>query len=194
MAKLLANFSRYAVAAMLLVWLCGCNGAASRAEQSDMTAHQRLERLLLRLPGVEKIEQWPLPEVVHDQSGSRLKIFTRHYEICTTLTDPLILRQLPVFLESAFRHYGEVIDGPVEVDHKLKVYFFETRRQWEDYTRYWAGRMASSYLKIRSGAYYLNGASVAYKLSRQSNFSVLAHEGWHQYVDEFFESRMPSSA
>jgi hypothetical protein len=158
-----------------------------------MTAQQKLEKLLLSLPAVEKVEEWPLPEVVHDASGSRLKIFTRHYEICTTLTDPLILRQLPVLLESAFRSYGQVVELPVETRRKLlKVYFFETRQQWEDYTNYWAGRMAPSYLKIKSGAYYLNGASVAYKLSRQSNFSVLAHEGWHQYVDEFFEYRMPA--
>ena len=192
MAKLRANVSRCGVIAVLLVSLFGCS-SVPKTKQPDMTAQQKLEQLLLSLPAVEKIEEWPLPEVVHDAGGSRLKIFTRHYEICTTLTDPLILRQLPVFLESAFRSYGQVVELPVEAERKLlKVYFFETRQQWEDYTNYWAGRMAPSYLKIKSGAYYLNGASVAYKLSRQSNFSVLAHEGWHQYVDEFFEYRMPA--
>ena len=48
------------------------------------------------------------------------------------------------------------------------------------------------YLKIKAGAYYLNGACVAYNIGRERTFSVLGHEGWHQFNKKHFKFRLPS--
>jgi hypothetical protein len=144
------------------------------------------------LPTVQAIESWPLPEFIKNPPEIGLKIHTDHYEIFTTLQDPLILRRLPVFFETAYLSYCNVFGQNVETQNKLPVYFFDNRRQWEDFTRHWTGPMADVYLQIRAGAYYLNKACVAYHLSRKSNFAVLAHEGWHQFSDEIFRYRLPA--
>jgi len=148
--------------------------------------------MLKQLPTVKSASRWPAPEFIQSSVGIPLEIITNHYKINTTLSDPLILRQVPVFLESAFHSYCEVIGRSVESDQKLQVYFFQSRDQWDDFTRRWAGPLAPIYLKITSGAYYLNGACVTYHIGRQSNFSVLAHEGWHQFSDELFVYRLPA--
>ena len=171
----------------------GCQFRQAEAT-SDLVAsdQDRLIARLRRLPTVKSVAPWQLPEGITDRSSPGLNISTAHYDIYTSLTDPLILMQVPVFLESAFRSYSQVIDYAVMSREKLPVYFFDTRDQWEDYTRDWTGPAAPVYLKIRSGAYYFKGRCVAYHLGRRSNFAVLAHEGWHQFSDRFFYYRLPA--
>ncbi|MBN1764256.1 MAG: hypothetical protein JW860_03280 [Sedimentisphaerales bacterium] len=174
-----------------LLVLEGCRN--SRSDTRVVTSPQeRLINMLNKLPTVKSVEEWSLPDFITDRDGTPLKISTSHYDVYNTLDDPLILRQVPVFLESAFRSYSEVMGHSITVPEKLAVYFFKTRSQWEDFTRHWTGPMADNYLKIQSGAYYLNGACIAYNLTRQSSFSVLAHEGWHQFSDELFTYRLPA--
>ena len=48
------------------------------------------------------------------------------------------------------------------------------------------------YCKIKAGAYYLNGACVAYNIGRERTFSVFGHEGWHQFDSRHFKFRLPS--
>ena len=156
------------------------------------TPHEYLISYLSRLPTVKEVETWPLPEIIADRSRDGLKITTIHYQICTTLSDPLILRQVPVFMESAFQSYCEIIGTSLTPEKKLAVYLFGDRQQWEQFSSFWTQNLAPIYLKIKSGAYYLNGACVAYHIGRKSNFSVLAHEGWHQFSDELFELRLPA--
>ena len=146
---------------------------------------------LTGLPMVRAVQPWQTTDIQTEPLDGLL-VQTTHYDIFTTVSDPLILRQLPFFLESAFEHYCELIGKVPSFGKKLTVYFFISREQWEQFTRKWAGMQAQNYLQIRSGAYYLNGACVTYHLGRQENFSVLAHEGWHQFSDAFFEQRPPS--
>jgi len=176
---------------LTLVILVGCQSSSVDIHNGD-SPQERLAQMLRSLPTVKSVELWQTPSMIQQASGASLKIVTGHYEIYTTLTDRLILRQVPVFLESAFGSYCQVIDKPVKTDKLMKVYFFDTRQQWEDFTGVWAGQQGQNYLKIRSGAYYLRGACVAYRLSRKVNFSVLAHEGWHQFCDEMFRFRLPA--
>jgi len=174
----------------------GCHSTADNmadlGQVDPAQAQQRLVRMLAKLPTVKSVRPWPLPEVIGDHSTGGLEITTRHYRIYSTLRDPLILRQVPVFLESAFRSYSTVVGETIVGDKKLLIYFFGNRGQWEDFSQYWTGKLAPIYLKIKAGAYYLNGACVAYHIGRESNFSVLAHEGWHQFADELLVFRLPA--
>jgi len=182
---------RLCAIAMMASVLCGCQGQRGPIAPTQ-TQQERMMQRLGRLPTVKSTVPWELPEFIKDRTGCHLKIATNHYEIHTTLSDPLILRKVPVFLETAFLSYADVIGRTIDVPKKLQVYFFETRSQWEDFTRYWTGPLAEAYLKIQSGAYYANGACVTYSIARQANFSILAHEGWHQFSEELFKYRLPA--
>ena len=139
-----------------------------------------------RIPALESVENWESPY------GLGLRITTVHYKILTTLMEPLMLSQLPGFVESAYRGYNKQLPMPIDTDIKLTIYLFANREQWEDFTRSFAGPQAPIYLKIMSGAYHLNGACVTYNIGRERTFSAIGHEGWHQFNKRHFKYRLPS--
>ncbi len=138
------------------------------------------------LPALKSVEPW------ENDYGPGLVLTTEHYEIFTTLLEPLMLSQVPGFVESAYGGYQDQLPGPVETMSKFTVYLFTERKQWEDFTMTFAGRQAPLYHKIKAGAYYLNGSCVAYNIGRERTFSVLGHEGWHQFNSRHFKLRLPS--
>jgi hypothetical protein len=138
------------------------------------------------LPALKSADVW------QNEYGPGLRLATTHYEIFTTLLEPLMLSQVPGFLESAYRGYNSQLPEPIEATAKFPVYLFAERRQWEDFTRAFAGGQASMFCKIKAGAYYLKGACVAYNIGRERTFSALGHEGWHQFNKRLFQFRLPS--
>ncbi len=137
-------------------------------------------------PALKSVEIWP------NKYAPGLKLTTDHYEIFTTLLEPLMLRTVPGFVESAYRAYNEQLSQPVETAAKFTTYLFADRWQWESFTRDFAGDQAPIFCRIQSGAYYLNGACVAYDIGRTRTLSVLGHEGWHQFNTRHFKYRLPS--
>jgi hypothetical protein len=138
------------------------------------------------LPAVESIEKW------FNKYGEGLIITTDHYVIYTTLLEPLMLYQVPGFMESAYRGYQDQLPSSIKTKTKFTVYLFATREQWEDFTKFFTGPAAPVYLKIQKGAYVLNDICVAYNIGRTATFSVLGHEGWHQFNERYFALRLPS--
>jgi len=172
--------------------MLGCQPSPSLSSATVPDRNKKITAWLLDLPVVKSVDLWTLPEFIHTAPRTGLEITTKNYRIFSTLEDPLILRQIPVFMESALRGYRKVLQQPLVLDQKLVIYIFGSRAQWEDFTRELAGPQASLYLKIRAGAYYLDGVCVAYHLDRQSDFSILAHEGWHQFSDLVFKYHLPA--
>jgi len=173
------------------ITLAGCfsNQAvrtAEDAERIDTPAGMvgYLERL--NVPALRSVQVW------ENRYGPGLRLTTDHYEVFTTLLDPLMLRQVPGFVESAYRGYNSQLPKPIETHSRFTVYLFAMRRQWEQFTDGFAGKRAATYRKIKAGAYYLNGACVAYNIGRERTFSVLGHEGWHQFNSRHFKFRLPS--
>jgi hypothetical protein len=156
-------------------------GAAINTPEG-MAAYLRSQNL----PALKAAEVW------QSQFGPGLKIATAHYEIYTTLLEPLILSQVPGFVESAYRGYQNQIPTPVETATPFTVYLFADRNQWEIFTIDFAGPQSPIYLKIKAGAYYLNGACVAYNIGLERTFAGLGHEGWHQFNSRHFRYRLPS--
>lgn len=193
---MLGRLNRLALGGLLVVAGCASGPASQSATGQGGSARERTQqtsiRLLGRIPCVTGVAEWARPDYLGEADGSGLEITSFHYRIFTTLQDPLILRQAPVLLESAYQAFGEFISEPLASHEKLLVYLFESRQEWEAFTRRWMGRQASVYLKIRSGAYYAKGACVAYHISRQADFAVLAHECWHQFTDAFFAYHLPA--
>ncbi|MGD0785599.1 MAG: hypothetical protein ABR969_07275 [Sedimentisphaerales bacterium] len=138
------------------------------------------------LPAVKKVERWD------SAYGEGITIETKHYKVYTTMLEPLMLRQIPAFVEAVWRQYLNQLPVPVESQGQFVIYLFKERAQWEKFTKGFTGEQWPIYLKIKKGAYFLNGTCVAYNIGRSRTFSVLGHEGWHQFCDKYFKYRLPS--
>jgi hypothetical protein len=138
------------------------------------------------LSELESVEVW------QNEYGPGLKLLTAHYEILTTLMEPLMLRRIPGFVESAYRAYNRQLPEAVETKTRFVIYLFADRAQWESFTRNFAGEQAEIFCRIQAGAYYHQNACVAYDIGPDRTFSVLGHEGWHQFNDRHFKFRLPS--
>jgi hypothetical protein len=158
----------------------------SKAQRIDTPAGMIEYLNRQKLPAMKSVEVW------ENEFGPGLKLTTAHYEIFTTLLEPLMLSQAPGFMESAYRGYNDQLSEPIETTTKFTIYLFAERKQWEEFTNTFTGPQAPLYCKIKSGAYYLNDACVAYNIGRETTFSVLGHEGWHQFNKKHFKFRLPS--
>jgi hypothetical protein len=149
-----------------------------------VVAMERLRRE--NLPALTAVGVWENP------CGPGLELVTDHYRIRTTLLEPLMLRSVPGFLEAAHKSYNDQLPQPIESSLKFDVYLFAERSQWESFTRSFAGDQALVFCKIKTGAYYLNGACVVYDIGRSRTLAALGHEGWHQFNSRHFKFRLPS--
>lgn len=136
-------------------------------------------------PGVPVIQQgdWaPAPGV----RGVRLE--TEHYDLRITATDPVMREVLPTFLETTFAEYRRLMPPPEGRPGKLETYLFDTREQWAAFTRRFVPQRAHIYLHIKAGGYvdHQTATAVIWDLGRDTTLSLLAHEGFHQYVAKFF--------
>jgi hypothetical protein len=175
-----------AVLIIAAVFLTGGAGSSAKSTRIDTPTGMIAYLKARRLPMLDSVEPWQNPY------GPGLKLTTKHYEVYTTLLDPLMLSQVPGFVESAYRAYQKQLEEPIETSYKLPMYLFAERKQWEEFTKLFAGENAPVYLKIKSGAYCLKDACVAYNIGRDTTFSVLGHEGWHQFNKRHFRYRLPS--
>ncbi|MBW8016019.1 MAG: hypothetical protein FVQ82_07525 [Planctomycetes bacterium] len=189
------NTLKYSAILLTCVWtllaVCGCTEqrAATSARNipaTDLSTPAGMIKSLEKLPPVEKIEHW------ENEYAPGITITTKHYNIHTTMLEPLTLTRVPGYMESAYAAYQQQLPKPVEAKTKFTVYLFGDRQQWEKFTRKFTGHNAEMYLKIQKGAYYLNGVCVAYNIGRSRTFSVLGHEGWHQFNFRHFAYRLPS--
>ncbi|MEN8128061.1 MAG: hypothetical protein ABFR90_09695 [Planctomycetota bacterium] len=159
---------------------------ASYKSEDSLNGPAQMAFYMRSEPAVKDAQVW------ENKYASGLTIQTNNYTVYTTLLEPLMLRQVPAFLESAYKAYQSQLPQTLNKTRPLKVYLFETRRQWEQFTRDTAGANARIYLQIQRGAYTLNGMVVAYNIGRKQTFSVIGHEGWHQFNQRLFTYRLPS--
>ena len=176
---------------IVIICLAGCQsdrieageaGGEQRDVRSEMIEHLRRQNP----PDLKAIEVW------NNEYGPGLKLSTAHYEIYTTLLEPLMLQQSARLIESAYKAYNYQLPEPIETKTKFTIYLFADRRQWEDFTNNFAGEQAEIFRRIKAGAYCHNGECVAYDIGSERTFSVLAHEGWHQFSSRHFKFRLPS--
>ena len=180
-------YLRFIFVLPLIMFIIGCGGAKKSANTAgNLGSNGGLQKYLENEPSVKSVQNWP------SKFGEGLMIRTAHYEIYTTLKEPLMLRQVPGFMESAYKAYQNQLTEKIETETLFKVYLFADRTQWDDFTKDFTAPDSAIYLKITRGAYYLNGSCVAYNIGRQQTFSVLGHEAWHQFSSRYFRYRLPS--
>lgn len=183
MKSLLKNFALIIAAAVILSH-SNCFAVSKTASTRPSTAWMMQQ--LNDLPAIKKLSPWTNPY------GPGVIITTAHYNIHTTLYDPLMLRQAPSFMESAYQAYNSQLPFPIDTRTRFTIYLFADRSQWESFTRSFAGSSAPQYINDNVGAYFLNGACVAYNIGRKKTFGILGHEGWHQFNNKHFTYRLPS--
>jgi len=153
---------------------------------ASLSTIEGIREYLAPVPAVRMVLKWDNPY------GDGLTIVTQHYRIHTTMLEPLMLKQIPAFVEAAWKQYQNQLPVQVKSEDKFTIYIFKDRSQWEDFTKQFTGDQWPIYLKIKKGAYFLNGACVAYNIGRSRTFSVIGHEGWHQFCNKYFKYRLPS--
>ncbi len=181
------------LAAIPALLIFGCSesaktgsGSAPSDRPAELSTPAGMCEYLKKLPAVEDARIW------QNEYAPGIRITTDHYEVYTTLIEPLMLRQIPALVEAAYKAFQRQLPSPVQTDRKFDIYLFALRSEWEQFTREHAGRNYPMYLKIKKGAYYLNGACVAYNIGRNTTFGVLTHEAWHQFNSRTFMYRLPS--
>ncbi|UCG17342.1 MAG: hypothetical protein JSV19_04780 [Phycisphaerales bacterium] len=123
-------------------------------------------------------------------AGKRL--VTDHFEIYTTLTDADLRDVLPLFLESAYRQFTSLVPPPAEPDPKLQTYVFGNRAQWDRYVRQNFPARYPVYARISAGGFAEQNKCVVYYIRRIYTLSVVAHEGFHQYLGALFPVPVPA--
>ena len=177
----------------IIVIICLVGSQSDRIEAGNIVAEQKntcsemVEYLQQQnLPDLQTVEAWK------SQYGLGLRLTTAHYEIFTTLLEPSILRRSTGLIESAYKAYNYQLPKPIETKTKFIIYLFADRLQWEDFTNHFTGEQAEIFCRIKAGAYCHNGVCVAYDIGSERTFSVLVHEGWHQFSNRHFRFRLPS--
>jgi hypothetical protein len=117
---------------------------------------------------------------------------TPHYRLYTTSERSWIEEDAATFVEMALKHYRSVIAELPPPSRPLDVYIFDTREQWQEQTRQIMKEQASLYLNLGRGGYATRGTAVLYDIGFSDTFSILSHEGWHQYTQTVFKHPLPT--
>ena len=148
---------------------------------------------------IAKLAEEPLPSQPWEFGQiPGLKITSAHYDVYTTVRDPVYQRLLIKVLEADRARFDKIAPGgSASVPHGpkgggLECYVFGDRRQWEFYTRKHNPLNSEIYLRIAAGGYSQEGIFAGYDLGREQTLSVIAHEAWHQYSWFAFKDKLPS--
>ncbi len=119
-------------------------------------------------------------------------IRTQHYRVFTTSDRRIIRQTLPGFLEASLRQYRTSLADLPAPPVKLDTYLMHTRPQWATLTRALMRERADIYLRIQRGGFAASGRGVYRDLGTLSDtLNLAAHEGWHQYTQLTFKTRLP---
>ncbi len=135
---------------------------------------------------VLSVEPWKFG----DSAGSIVR--TQHYRVFTTSDRPIIRQVLPGFLEASLVQYRSALGDLPPPPVKLDTYLMDTRPQWAALTRALMQDRADIYLQIERGGFAAQGRGVYRDLGPLTDtLNLAAHEGWHQYTQLTFKSRLP---
>ncbi|HPF39532.1 MAG TPA: DUF1570 domain-containing protein [Phycisphaerae bacterium] len=117
---------------------------------------------------------------------------TPHYLLYTTCRHPAFVKALPDFMETCYEAYGELLPPAKAPGEPMKAYLFQSRPDWERFTKEFSPARAPTYLKIRRGGYSERGVTVSHYSSQRGTLSIVAHEGLHQYLEATGRGRIPA--
>ena len=125
--------------------------------------------------------------------GARLT--TDHFDIFTTDEDAELVAYLPRFLETTYLFYSSLLPPPADADlgdARMQTYLFGQRSEWGSFVKTRFPQRYPLYRQIPAGAFTEGTACVAYNIGRARTWALLAHEGFHQYVNAHFGEVLPA--
>ncbi len=127
-----------------------------------------------------------------NEPGTMRVLRTTNYRIHTTITDEEMLDRLAQTLEGGLTQYRRIVPDVVlrTTDRPLEAYVFATRAEWADFTSRNTGADASVYLQINRGGYTIRDWFAGFWIG-DGTYSMVAHEGWHQFIGRTFIGRLP---
>jgi hypothetical protein len=166
--------------------LLGCADGAGHVNPMPEPA-SRQTQLQSRAPSaVLSIEPWTFGQ----STGSIIR--TQHYRVFTTSNRQIIKQVLPGFLEESLVQYQSSLADLPSPPVKLDTYLMNTRPEWATLTRALMRERAETYLRIQRGGFAASGRGVYRDLGTLSDtLNLAAHEGWHQYTQLTFRTRLP---
>ncbi len=144
-------------------------------------------------PAVLPAESPSAPAVeIWDFAGHPGKLIrTQSYRLFTTESDPVLVEQMPGFLEQALTHYTSAFGPLPKPRFKLDTFLMGDQEQWALLTKQLMGDQAATYLKIERGGFSSGGRAVLRGIGRRDTLAIAAHEGWHQYTQRTFGRPLP---
>lgn len=176
-----------------MVWSAGCSRSATSAAPSQAasgaTATEPIS-MSVNAPLVVApvVEDWTF-ESTPAVPGKAIN--TTSFRIMTTVASQGMQERLPVFMETALRHYLSGITSLPAPQGQMNLYMMANRPQWERLTQKVMGSEADVYLRIERGGFTARNASVLWDIGRRDTLAISAHEGWHLYTQRAFRDPLP---
>lgn len=124
----------------------------------------------------------------------RILITTGH-RVHTTIAEQDTLLALAPFLDALLEHYRTALGELPAPPRPMDTYLFAERSEWQTYTRELMQDRAALYLNLGRGGYSVRGTAVLFDIDEygyRDTFSIIAHEGWHQYTQVVFQHALPT--
>lgn len=141
-----------------------------------------------------KLIEFSENEWISPSGNAGIQMVTEHYDLRVTSPDSLLRQQLPLFMETAFEGYSSTIQPSRQNADRMIVYLFGTRNEWAAFTKVAFPAQAEVYLHLQAGGYtdQPSATAVTHDLGRDRCLSLLAHEGFHQYVARHLDRPLPA--
>ena len=124
----------------------------------------------------------------------RILITTGH-RVHTTIADQETLTALGPFLDALLVHYRTALGDLPAPPRPMETFLFADRNEWQNHTRALMQDRAALYLNLGRGGYSVRGTAVLFDIDERGyrdTFSIIAHEGWHQYTQVVFQHALPT--
>lgn len=119
-------------------------------------------------------------------------IRTDSYRLFTTEGESILVSRMPTFMEEALTAYTTGLGSLPRPTGPMDTYLMANRPQWARLTQSLMGAQSDVYLKIQRGGFTAQGRAVLYDIGTHDTFSLVAHEGWHQYTQRTFRQPLPT--
>lgn len=122
-------------------------------------------------------------------------LITSGHRVHTTIAEQNTLLALAPFLDALVERYRTALGDLPAPDRPMDTFLFAERGEWQNYTREIMKERAALYLNLGRGGYSVRGTAVLFDIDEtgyRDTFSIIAHEGWHQYTQVVFQHALPT--
>lgn len=143
------------------------------------------------LPAAEAVPLTVEPWTFQGRQGSAYR--STHYRLLTTVDRTILVSRLSPFAEASLARFGEAFPTLPEARPGLEVFVLRSRAEWRRFVaEVWGAEGLARYDAIERGGFTERGRSVLWDIGVQDTFAIMAHEGWHQYVQTSLREPLPT--